>query len=347
MKKTLLMTTIIMLIVSGTLFSADSSTFWGAEGAVYIDDNKGYEISSGFAPISYTPKLREDYGFTSIDGRDLGRDLGSGWGAVKALVYIAHEIKIPFMQRPGALTSGNNVLYKFKGTFSPVSLNAIASATITPLAFLNFQAGSSIGTGWNAGFSNGLGLNVDGTGTPAADSLKGVVLESWLSGTFQFDLGAVVPGDWTHVLLAATSKLGYKHYTGAESDDPWQFQADAGENFNGFSYFGTYILGYKLPYKVDTVAFLVETEQMLFENRDRSTMDSVNGWGSDFVKVTFGPLVNIKLSENSNIVILIQFTAEKNYTDATIFNNYFINRVYEGSYIDLQRIAFSYKKKLK
>ena len=113
MKNTILMTAIIMFIVSGTLFSADSSTFWGAEGAVYIDDNKGYEISSGFAPISYTPKLREDYGFTSIDGRDLGRDLGSGWGAVKSQVYIAHEIKIPFIYRPGTLSSVNNVLYMF------------------------------------------------------------------------------------------------------------------------------------------------------------------------------------------------------------------------------------------
>lgn len=346
MKNKIITTIFIILITSRALFSTESTTFWGAEGAIYIDDNKGYGINSGFAPISYSPKLRENYGFSSIDGKDLGRDLGSGWGAVKALGYISHEIKSPFMQGAGALTSGNNILYKFKGTFSPVSLNAIASATITPLAFLNFQAGSSIGTGWYAGFSNGLGLNVDGTGTPAADSLKGVVLESWISGTFQFDLGAVIPGDWTHVLMASTSKIGYKHYTGADADQPWQWQADAGENFNGFSYFGTYVLGYQLPYKVDTVAILVETEQMLFENKDRSTIVS-GGWGSDFVKVTFGPLVNINLSEDSNIVILIQFTREKDYTDATVFNNYFINRVYEDSYIDLQRIAFSYTKKFK
>ena len=344
MKNTVLITISIMFIITGTLFSADSSTFWGAEGAVYIDDNKGYGIDSGFAPISYTPVSAQ--GGYILPPDDDGRDLGSGWGAVKALAYIAHEIKVPFMQRPCALTSGNNVLYRFKGTFSPVSLNAIASATVTPLAFLTFQAGSSIGTGWNVGFSNGLGLNIDGTGTPAADSLKGVVLESWLSGTFQFDLGAVVPGDWTHLLLAATSKLGYKYYTGAEADQPWQFQVDDGENFNGFSYFGTYVLGYKLPYKVDTVAFSVETEQMLFDNKDLSSYDPID-WKSDFVKVTLGPLINIKLSEDSNIIILIQFTREKDYTDVTVFNNYFINREYEGSYIDLQRIAFSYTKKIK
>jgi len=344
MKKRILSTIIIIIIISGTVFAAESSTFWGAEGAVYIDDNKGYGIDGGFAPISYIPK--SDPGTYPLVSGDDGRDLGSGWGAVKALVYISHEIKLPYLQGSGSLTSGNNILYKFKGTFSPVSLNAIASATITPLAFLKFQAGSSIGTGWYAGFTNGLGLNADGTGTPAGDSFKGVVLESWISGTFQFDLGAVIPGDWTHVLLAASSKLGYKRYTGAEKDQAWQWQADAGENFNGFSYFGTYVLGYKLPYKVDTIAILVETEQMLFENKDRSTITS-GGWGSDFIKVTFSPLVNIKLSEDSSMKILIQFTREKNYTVGTIFNNYFINRVYDGAYIDLQRIAFSYSMKIK
>lgn len=347
MKNYILTTIFIMFIITGTLFSVERSTSFGTEGAVYIDDNKGYGIDSGFAPISYTPKLREDYGFSSIDGTDPGRDLGNGWGAVKALVYIAHEIRVPILQGPGALTSDNNVFYKFKGTFSPVSINAIASATLTPVAFLNFQAGLSIGTGWSIpGFSNGLGLNIDGSGTPAEDSFAGVVLEPWMSGTFQFDLGAVIPGDWAHILLSTTAKLGYKYYTDAGPDDPWQFQADAGENFNGFSYFGTYVLGYRLPYKVNTVAFMVETEQMLFDNKDRSSADPYD-WGSDFVKVTFGPLVNIQLSRNSNIAILIQFTIEKDYTDATVFNNYFMNRVYEGYYIDLQRIAFSYSKKIK
>ena len=345
MKNTLLITISIMIISSTSVFAVESTTYWGAEGAVYIDDNRGYGITSGFAPISYT--AIKDPGTYPLALGDDGRDLGSGWGALKAHAYIAREIKVPFLQGAGALRRDNNILYKFTGTFSPVTLNAIASATITPLAFLNFQAGSSIGTGWNAGFSNGLGLNIDGTGTPSADSLKGIVLESWLSGTFQFDLGAVVPGEWTHVLLSVSSKLTYKHYTGADTDEPWQFQADAGENFNGFSYFGTYILGYKLPYKVDTAAFLVETEQMLFNNRNLSTMDSIGGWGSDFIKVTFGPLVNINLTESSSIVILIQFSREKSNTDDTIFNNFFLNRDYNGSYIDLQRIAFSYTMRIK
>jgi hypothetical protein len=345
MKKILFITFFIMIIFSTTVLHAESSTFWGSEGAVYIDDNKGYGITSGFDPISYTP-LSAPTGYLYAAG-DKGRILGSGWGAVKALAYIRHDIKVPFMQGTEALTSGNNILYSFKGTFSPVSLQAITTATFTPLAFLNMQAGSSIGAGWNAGFSNGLGLNIDGTGTASEDSLKGIVFESWFSGTFQFDLGALIPGKWTHILLAVTSKLAYKHYSAASADEPWLFQADAGENFNGFSYFGTYILGYKLPYKADTIAFLIETEQMLFNNSNRSPMDSIAGWGSDFVKTTFGPLVNIQLSDTSSIIILIQFAREKSFTDNTIFNNYFINRDYNGSYIDLQRIAFSYTMEIK
>ena len=34
------------------------------------------------------------------------------------------------------------------------------------------------------------------------------------------------------------------------------------------------------------------------------------------------------------------------YINDTIFNNFFINRDYNGSYIDLQRIAFSYTRRI-
>jgi len=339
MKKRLFVTVFIMVIATGTLYSAESSTYFGAAGAYYFDDNKGFELNDGeFAPVSYTPKDASS---------ELDRDLGNGWGGAEAKASITHKIKVPFMQGTGALTADNNILYQFKGELSPVSINAIASATVTPIAFLNFQAGTQIGTGWNFfGVFNGLGLNTDGTGIPEDDSIPGIVSKSWISGTFQFDIGAVVPGKWTHVIMAATAKAEYKYFSAAKKGDAWLYEADAGENFNGLSFMGTYVLGYQLPYKLNTVAFLVETEQMLGDNKDMSTMSS-DGWGSDFTQVTFGPLANIKLSEDSSLLILVQFRTEKLFSDATIYNNYFQTREYTGSYIDFRRIAFSYSKQFK
>ena len=344
MKNKLITTIFIMIIAGGTLFAAESSTYYGAVGAYYFDDNKGDGVSDGeFAPISYSPVT--DPNSYSVEA-DQGRDLGSGWGGAEAKASITHKIEVPFMQGSGALTTDNNILYQLKGELSPVSINAIASATLTPIAFLNFQAGTQIGTGWNFfGLFNGLGLNADGTGIPEEDPVPGIVSKSWLSGTFQFDLGAVIPGEWTHIIMAATAKLEQEYFSGADEGEAWQYEADTGENFNGLNFWGTYVLGYQLPYKLNTVAFLVETEQMLGDNKDLSSSDPVD-WGSDFTQVTFGPIANIKLSENSSLLILLQFRTEKLYTDATVYNNYFRNREYDGTYIDFRRIAFSYSHKL-
>lgn len=345
MKNKLFMTIFLMFIASGILFSAESSTFFGAVGAYYFDDNRGDGINDGeFAPISYSPV--SDTNIYLPSDSDQGRDLGNGWGGAEAKASITHKIKVPFMQGTGALSSDNNILYQFKGELSPVSINAIASATLTPIAFLNFQAGTSLGTGWNFfGLFNGLGLNNDGTGIPEEDPMPGIVSKSWLSGTFQFDIGAVIPGEWTHVIMAATAKVEHEYFTGADEEEAWQYEADTGENFNGFNFWGTYVLGYQLPYKLNTVAFLVETEQMIADNKDLSSSDIVD-WGSDFMQVTFGPLANIKLSEDSSLLILLQFRTEKLYTDATVYNNYFRNREYDGYFIDFRRIAVSYSQKL-
>jgi len=339
MKKTVIMTIFIILIFTGAAFSLEKSTYFGAAGAYYFDDNKGFGLSDGdFAPVSYSPKEAP---------ADDDRALGSGWGGAEAKASITHKIKVPFMQGTGALSSGNNVLFQLKGELSPVSINAGASATITPIAFLNFQAGTQLGTGWNFfGIFNGLGLNSDGTGNPLETNIPGIISKSWLSGTFQFDTGAVIPGEWTHVIMAATAKAEYQYFSGADKYEAWQYEADVGENFNGLSFLGSYVLGYQLPFMVNTVAFMVETEQMLGDNKNMSTMAD-KGWGSDFTQITFGPLANIKLSEDSSLLILVQFRNEKLISNGTIYNNYFKNREQTGSYIDFRRIAFSYSKKLK
>ncbi|MDA3938318.1 MAG: hypothetical protein PF693_03280 [Spirochaetia bacterium] len=345
MKNKLITTIFIMIIVGGTLFAAESSTYFGAVGAYYFDDNKGDGVSDGaFAPISYSPVVDQNPYLPS--DIDQGRDLGNGWGGAEAKASITHKIKVPFMKGTGALSADNNILYQFKGELSPVSINAIVSATLTPIAFLNFQAGTQLGTGWNFfGLFNGLGLNKNGTGIPEEDPVPGIVSKSWLSGTFQFDLGAIIPGEWTHIIMAATAKVEHEYFSGANAEEAWQYEADPGENFNGFNFWGTYVLGYQLPYKLNTVAFLVETEQMIGDNKDLSSSDPVD-WGSDFTQVTFGPLANIKLSEDSSLLILVQFRTEKLFTDATIYNNYFRTREYIGSYVDFRRIAFSYSQKL-
>lgn len=318
----------------------ERSTSLSIEGAYYIDDNKGYGVGDGgFAPINYTPEPRPG-SYVSI-GNDEGRDLGSGWGAAESQALLTHRIVVPFLVGAGALTSGNNLSFAITAALTPVTTRLELRATLTPIAFLNIFAGTMLGTGWDIGLFNGMGLNADGSGVPESASFQGVVLESWIGGTFQFDLAALVPGKWTHVVTLLSPKLQYAGFSGAGKGEAWMREVDNGENFNGFMFYGTYFLGYRMPLVLNTVGILLETEQNLGYVKDLSPIDS-GGWGSDHVLITVGPVFNFTLSESSSLVVLFQFHRERLYDGMSVFANYYENRHTVGTYWDFYRIAFSY-----
>jgi len=318
----------------------ERSTSLTVEGAYSPADNWGYGVSDGgFAPISYDPV--ENTSFSSPP--DEGRDLGSTWGSAKIQALLTHRLVLPFLAGAGPLTSGNNLAVSLTGALSPVSVRLETQATLTPIAFLNVFAGAMLGTGWDIGLFNGMGLNADQSGLPESASFQGFVSNLWVGGTFQFDLAAVIPGMWTHGLVMIRPKLQYAFYSGAEREQAWMWEADGGENFNGFQFHGTCFLGYQMPLVLDTAGLLVETKQNLGYVKDLSPMDS-GGWGSDYVEVTLSPLLNFALSDSSSFAILFQFRRERLYSEPSIFANYFRNRSAIGTYWDFYRIALSYNK---
>ncbi|NOY09587.1 MAG: hypothetical protein GXP33_12190 [Spirochaetes bacterium] len=312
------------------------------QGAYTFGNSEGWGINGGFAPLSYKVV---DSSQLSHKTDDPGRSLGTTWGGAQAKAVVSYLLKYPFLTGNGALFKDNSIAYKFSGELSPVSVNALVSVTVTPAALLKLSAGAEAGTGWYAGF-NGLGRNLAGINNdaPRHEPFSGVVCRLWLSAAFQFDVGAVVPGEWMHIVMAAVPKVEYRTFTGADNNTPWQWEADEGENFNGFKFKSTYFLGYQLPLAVDTVGILVDTEQYMGKTAALSTMES-GGWGSDFVKVYFGPLANIRLGEKSNLTVLFQLKNGRDYTDETIGNRFFEYRSYSGWYIALYRLALSYTVK--
>ncbi len=336
-------------------FSAEteSTTSTGAEFAYYFDDNAGWGQTGGFVLPSYTP-VQTPPDFTPAAGdysATESRTLGSGWGAVELQAFLKHRIKMPFLQGEGALVKDNNVQFNFDLYAAPVAAYSKVSATLTPIAFLNFNLGAMAGTGWNAVIFNGVGNNDNGA--IEETSFPGVVTELFGSGTFQFDLAAVVPGDWNHIVTQVNAKVAYSHFSTPEaiSGLPWQWLADSGENVNGWKFSGTYFLGYQMPVMIDTVGVLVETSQQIGPEGSASPMAGAdgdvsttadNGWGSDFVSVSFGPVANFSFDDHNSLTVLLQFKNGKDYTDSTIFNRYYQNRQYEATYLKFNRIAFSY-----
>jgi hypothetical protein len=304
------------------------------QGAYYPPNTEAYGITTGFSPID-----------TTVYAAGAGqRVLGTGWGSAKAKAILSEEVAIPFLRGDGPLFDGNNLTFTASGELSPVSVNAVAGASFTPIAFLKLEAGAAVGTGWSIGFI-GLALNPPSDTQPLREiPFGGAVWRAWGSATLQFDLAALLPGEWNHVVAVASPLLQYWACTAAGDGEAWMWEADDGYDFNGWKLEGTCFLGYRMPLVLNTVGFLLETEQWLGPVASSSPMAS-GGWGSDFVSLNFGPLFNFSLGKKSSIAVLVQFMTAQRWTDATTQNRYFGNRqVDQGHpvYLYFNRVVFNY-----
>ncbi|MBN2736033.1 MAG: hypothetical protein JXR70_03570 [Spirochaetales bacterium] len=337
---------LILLIIQVFSFAEDAVTTklsLDVMGAYYLGSQGGYNAEGGFAPPTYEVLDLSP----SVPLLDPGRPVGSSWGGAEAKVALNYVMKFPFLVGDGALMSGNNLAVKFSGELSPVSINALAATTLTPIAFLNFTLGLKGGTGWAIGF-NGLGKNLPGVNNESAqeEPFSGLVYEIFASGVFQFDLAALVPGDWNHVVVLAEGKVIYKAFTNAGPNEAWVWEADSGMNFNGFWFKGSYFLGYQMPIVLNTAGFLVETSQYIDTDNVERSKSSLADWNSAFMAMRFGPLFNFALTENMSLAVLPQFKYDRKFTNATAGNRYFEYREFEAGFVYFDRIAFSYSLSL-
>ena len=312
----------------------------GGQGQTGIEIEGDYQFAyhegvdaSGLVPIVYGVATDPPLG---------SRQAGTTWGSGDLKGIIDRKLTYPFLAGSGDLTKGNNLALDFSGEVSPVSLNANFQATLTPIAFLKLDAGGGIGTGWDIGF---VGMGINDRGSIEPQNFGGLIYRAWVEGTFQFDLAAILPGEWNHLVVLVSDKAEYQAYTGADATKPWIWEADNAMDFNGWQLYGNYFLGYQMPLVLDTAGFLLQTQGWLGSVRDMST-EASGGWGSDFTYLTFGPLFDFKLDDKSTIAILPQFKTGIKWTDATQWNLDFQNRVYQDAYLYFYRLAFDYNLKL-
>ena len=327
----------VLLVLPAAVSAQETRESLGLNVALgYSPPNLDGYGSTGFAPID----------FDVIEGGANQRDLGTGWGGGVALATLEYSRTIPAFVGEGPFFSGNNLELSAKAELSPVTVEAAGSATLTPIAFLKFQAGAAIGTGWTLGFI-GLALNPVDSAQPLKEiPFGGALLKAWFSGTFQFDLAAVLPGEWNHVVLQAVAKFEYRALTAADPGEAWLWQADAGINFNGWRHLGTYVLGYQMPRKLNFAGVMVETEAWLGDLIDDSTMATA-GWGSDFVTVILSPLANLAFDDANSLTFVMQIKSTQDWDDGSTQERSFQQRNYEGRLWKLDRIVFSYTRKLK
>jgi len=259
-------------------------------------------------------------------------------GGVETKLVLSQERVYPFLRGESLLTRNNSLSWRLAGEISPVSINGVGEISVSPLAVLVFSAGGKVGTGWTLLSFTGLALNpvTNTTPTQTPTPFGGAVLQGWVKGAFQFDTGAVIPGDWSHVLVYTEHVLDYRMLTSADDHTPWLYEADSGQNYNGWRYLTTSVLAYQMPLVIKNVGMLLSTTTRL-SHRDDSPM-AKHGWGSDYTEWVFGPLVYAEKGHHG-LTVLFQWYTERQFSAQ---EGHFTTWRYEKTDVVLYRIALSY-----
>ena len=237
----------------------------------------------------------------------------------EAKLGFTQSFKFPFMQGDNPLTDGNNIRLDLTAEVSPVSLNGLFNAVWTPIAFFELSAGIRLGTGWTLKLgdntNNGIGLNLPTAGTEAQYSGSAFDALLWkihLGGTIQFDLAAIFPGDWNHIVFQSYHELNYHGNTRAQTGQAWYFENDDGENLNGFNYYSNYIIGYQMPKKplfINMVAFMAEANLHLYNTPNRHL------WGDDLFRWHFSGILSFEFTDNFGVALVTQLRTRRNFTN--------------------------------
>ena len=240
---------------------------------------------------------------------------------------VTEVFKIPVLNFDNPLTRNNNIAFKLGAKISPVTLEGTFDVVWTPIAFLEVYGGASIGSGWSIKKIHGLSLNtanVYGKTDIIPINFRRAFYSANLGGAFQFDVGAVVPGDWTHIIFRMDQYILYRAVTATDAYTSWVFQNDSGQNRNGLTYYGAYVFGYQMPLlPINLVAFQIETKKTAFQVKPGQNKKN---WGEDRISVVFGPILNFKVTDIFSIVLIAQWKTVHPYSSNDDPSRFYQNR---------------------
>ena len=157
---------------------------------------------------------------------------------------------IPLDFGDNIIFTGANIQLIAGPTITPVGIDTQAGIIFTPSPIINFGLAATAGSGWAIGPSHGIGLynyskNKYEQCTPFTVWKYDFIFQT----QFQFDFGALFPGDWTHIIIQAGEQIYYEGNTAAKKYELWEWSG-AMDNVNGFQQAGSALLGYMFPEKV-------------------------------------------------------------------------------------------------
>ena len=255
------------------------------------------------------------------------------------------ECKIPAPLGKHFLLKDSNVRIKTAFELCPVTVRPLVSVSFTPLPFFVFSTGASIGTGWSALGFKGL-CKLDENGKIIKKSIEyenltpfgNYYYDFWFSGLFQFDTGAIFPGDWTHAVMQASYTVSYVGVIGVDDGKIWLWQL-VGNNCNGWRYTANFVLGYQMPLPLSMIA--VNTDVYALFNSDDYGIYS-SSYNGDFTNVTISPMLKFDFSKKDSLFVLFEFKKRRSFEEEHSDSKEEIFLTYSGAEWFFNRIAFSW-----
>lgn len=207
----------------------------------------------------------------------------------------------------------SNLIFQSTLELTPVTFKAQESIFFNPYPFLELQTGVSAAIGWNFGnVMNLYGFNQNTLEYEELSTFKNMYYEWFIKTTIMFDLGYVIPGDWTHVIFLTDYKIYYARLTGIKPKEVYFWQTTPGLT-NGWQFDYRLILGYQFPkYVYRTGIILLFSGH--FDPKDYGQY--TESYYGRFKKISISPFVQLKLSENNMLSFLIEISSRRSFSQA-------------------------------
>ncbi len=248
-----------------------------------------------------------------------------------------YTIPVPFSDN--ALVRGNNVNLVGSVELTPVSIAVEPSVEFTPIAFLVFSSGVKLGTGWKVIGIDGLSNYnyVSGTYSPVVP-FRDLYFRFWMQGLFQFDLAAILPGDWNHVVTQASYQAMYTMNTSVNNKDVWCWQASY-NLVNGWEYYSSVVLGYQMPLVLQMVG--VQCEFSGYYSAD-DIKAQYRAFKNDFMTTQINPLAIFKFNDHHSLTVMFNFANRRGFDSAPAANETDVDLTYTSAEWYFKRLAFRY-----
>ena len=223
-------------------------------------------------------------------------------------LFVDYMIKTPLGGH--WLLKDANVVLTGAFELTPLSVRPQLALGFQPFPFLVFKGGGSIGFGWNMlGFEGLCALDEKSKKYEAVSTFSHPFYEVWAQGTLMFDTGALVPGDWNHLIMLASYKTFYSGIAGLEKHRPYGWQGDK-NRVEGLQYEFCGILAYQMPLVLYRAGFMY-TAYGHYDGGDYGDFDA--SYDGAFTQHSLAGLCQFKFAEKDELTCIAQFTTRRSF----------------------------------